>query len=167
MQQVITQNIDGLYQKTGLPSEMITEFHGSMDGEVIKYGDSIPLDIVYRVEEHMEQADMVIVMGTSLQVAPFCAIPNMLNKHGIRILVDIQPQNTYVNHWSKQRSILDMDSGFYPHAPVKSWTKFGRRTVTLRPLFGTRYKTRKKWPNQYVYQVDCDVWSNGLMNLTL
>lgn len=33
LKRVYTQNVDGLYQKAGVPGEKIVEFHGSSDGD--------------------------------------------------------------------------------------------------------------------------------------
>jgi Sir2 family protein len=146
-----------------LPDDKISEFHGSYNSTVVMYGDSIGFDILHRTLKNMKQADMVIVMGTSLQVAPFYAVPNLLQKNGIRILVDINPNNTFRNSWSKSNRKLYEDEGFYSTPTTVSCIKIGKRAVTLRPLFGTRYNDRRKWREQYIYQADCDKWSLTLM----
>ena len=80
---VITQNISSLYQKAGVPEEKIIEFHGSIkNNNVIMYEQSINSENVKNTLTMMNNADCVFVMGTSLQVAPFCAIPNILNRNG-------------------------------------------------------------------------------------
>ncbi len=106
LHRVFTQNVDGLYQKTGLPPEKVVEYHGNyVDGTIVLYGDSIPDTATYSVNKdliHDQSTDLLIVMGSSLQVAPFAALPNMVSKDCTRVLVDIAPQYAMKNSWSKQ-----------------------------------------------------------------
>lgn len=155
LKRVYTQNVDSLYQKAGLPEEMIVEFHGNFaKGTAVLYGDSIPQKAFYQVIEDFSdtEIDLIIVMGSSLQVSPFCAIPNLVNKNCTRILVDIKPENAMTNPWSKRRTILD---GMYSDGGGISWTKFGRRKVSLRPY----WSNKKKYVNQYILRMDCDEFS--------
>lgn len=96
---VITQNIDGLYQMTGLPNEYLVEIHGSgskftctkcnksldiselssdnkspccneiLDTDVILYGDNFDYDNYQRYINMIRLADTVLVMGTSLHIS--------------------------------------------------------------------------------------------------
>ncbi len=96
---VVTQNIDGLYQRTELPKDMIVEIHGSgsdflctqcnnkfeitelnennrskccdaiVDTDVILYGDNFEYNNYNRYMDMMGQADLVIVMGTTLHIS--------------------------------------------------------------------------------------------------
>ncbi len=96
---VVTQNIDGLYQRTDLPNDMIVEIHGSgsdfictqcnnkfeitklneknrskccdaiVDTDVILYGDNFEYNNYNRYMDMMGQADLVIVMGTTLHIS--------------------------------------------------------------------------------------------------
>ena len=113
---VYTQNIDGLELHPEILSELfldspkysesIIQSHGSMrDGTVVLYGDPLPDNFYQACEDDFkcpkEPVDLVIVMGTSLQVAPFCAIPNLVPKNADRVLVDPCPARvTSRNPWS-------------------------------------------------------------------
>ena len=111
---VYTQNIDGLelhpeilelLSDSGY-SESIIQAHGSMrDGTVVLYGDKLS-EKFYQACDHdfnlpENPVDLVIVMGTSLQVAPFCAIPNLVPENATRVLVDPYPTRVIsLNSWS-------------------------------------------------------------------
>ncbi len=109
---VITQNVDGLHQKAG--STKVYEVHGNMRemaclncrkitpwkpldsgipycecGYVLKprvvlYGDSL-LNWDESVNE-IQKADLVLVVGCSLQTAPACYLPQMAQSHGADII---------------------------------------------------------------------------------
>ena len=113
---VYTQNIDGLELHPEILSdiledspgyhESIVQAHGSMrDGTVVLYDDPLP-DTFYKTCENdfkspQVPVDLVMVMGTSLQVAPFCAIPNLVPKDATRVLVDPCPERMIsLNPWS-------------------------------------------------------------------
>ncbi len=95
---VITQNVDGLYHKTDLPDKMIVEIHGSgsdfvctschqdlkinelneknrssccdaiVDTDVISYGDNFEYNNYQRYMKMISEADLVLVMGTTLHI---------------------------------------------------------------------------------------------------
>lgn len=160
LRRVYTQNIDGLYRKTGLPSDKIVEFHGNYgDGSMVLYGDPIPNTVLPNIIEDFvkdQDIDLLIVMGSSLQVAPFCALPNLVTRNCTRILVDINPENAMVNPWSKKTTNI---YGLYSdHSELCSWTKFGKRRVSLRPQWKSG-----KYKEEYIIQIDCDEWSKSVM----
>mmetsp|Transcript_54320 Transcript_54320/g.118157 ORF Transcript_54320/g.118157 Transcript_54320/m.118157 type:complete len:116 (+) Transcript_54320:318-665(+) len=87
-------------------------------------------------------------MGTALQVAPVCALPNLCPSGATRVLVNRPIADCVVNPWSQQSSFET--SGF---GSVSS-LKLGGRPVTLRPLWLDR-KGRKRW-RQGLFETDCD-----------
>ena len=113
---VYTQNIDGLELHQDILSELsdscteyskrIIQAHGSMrDGTVVLYGDPLYDNFYKACEDDFKSpknpVDLVIVMGTSLQVAPFCCIPNLVPKNATRVLVDPFPQRVIsLNPWT-------------------------------------------------------------------
>ena len=125
---------------------------------VVLYEDPIPFmvtmqalaDIIYNTEP----VDLVLVMGTSLQVAPFCAIPNLVPKTCTRALIDRNPENAFTNDWSPNKQISGISNS--------SSIKFGiRHRVSLRP----QWNTRRKWKSQYIIKCDTDEWAEGIMNI--
>lgn len=161
LNRVYTQNVDGQYQKTGLSEEMIVEYHGNyLEGTIVMYGDAIdPICECQIIHDFtVDPPDLLIVMGSSLQVAPFCAIPNLVDKSCTRVLVDIAPENAFVNAWTKTctRLFEDMYTG---GGGSKSWVKFGKQRVTLRP----QWQNHKRYPNQYIIRMDCDEFAEKLL----
>ena len=160
LRRVYTQNVDGLYQKAGLPVQKIVEYHGNYnDGTIVLYGDPIPAAAQDKVIEDFvvnQDTDLLIVMGSSLQVAPFCALPNMVSKHCTRVLVDINPTNAMINPWSKTKYGID---GLYVEPVMRSTIKIGKKRVSLRP----QWHNKKKYLEQYIFSSDCDVWAYTIM----
>ena len=119
---IVTQNIDNLHERAG--SENIIHLHGKLNeaknelGEVIKwnkdihigdrlnssqlrpnvvlFGDSVP---EYSVAEHeMASADVVVVIGTSLQVAPASYLIDDAVRDDIQIIY-LDPN---AEHWDER-----------------------------------------------------------------
>lgn len=97
---VISQNIDGLHHKAG--SRHLVNFHGNLydcycrkchqpvawEGylendrhkdcggqirpNVVLYGEGFDDDTLRTAQQAMEQADLIVIVGTSFQVHPFC-----------------------------------------------------------------------------------------------
>jgi len=158
LKRIYTQNIDGLHQKTGLPEDMVVEYHGSIyKNNVIMYNNSISQDVINQtIEDFTDNVDLIPVMGTSLQVAPFCALPNLVNKDCVRALIDKNPENAYINGFHNKKQILNgIDSNILRQ---KSYIKFGKRFVTLRQFWNRKCK----WKQQYIIKSDIDTWVNTI-----
>lgn len=102
---VVTQNIDGLYQKTGLPEELLVEIHGNgtrwictkckqptllsearLNGrtgnylsschqflirpDIVLYDEEFDAAKVKQMKQIYQDAEVLIVMGTSLNIIP-------------------------------------------------------------------------------------------------
>ena len=123
---VYTQNIDGLelhpeilselsIDTTNEYSEKIVQAHGSMrNGTVVLYGDKLSDKFYKTCEKDFNNpenpVDLVLVMGTSLQVAPFCAIPNLVPKTATRVLVDPNPNRVLsLNPWTTTTKLAGRD----------------------------------------------------------
>lgn len=168
LRRVYTQNIDGLHQKAGVPEDFVVEYHGSLIKEnIVWYGDEISQKVVLKtVDDFVTEGnnkipiDLILVMGTSLQVKPFCAIPNMVRKECTRVLIDINPENAFTNTWSKQTKFISSlsDDTMSPSSRVR----IGKRFVLLRP----QWNTNSKWKTQYIINMDVDLWSSQIINNT-
>lgn len=99
---IVTQNVDGLYQKAG--AEQLAEFHGnlydiycqtcgqhvdydtyakSMEHEncggilrpnIVLYGEGIHEKTVMQSLQAVQQADLIVIVGTSMRVYPFAGL---------------------------------------------------------------------------------------------
>jgi NAD-dependent SIR2 family protein deacetylase len=177
LRRVYTQNIDGLHQKAGLPDDMVVEFHGSiLKNNVVLYGDKINDKSIEKVVDDFVinpiPVDLLIVMGTSLQVAPFCAIPNLVQSSCVRMIVDLCPERAFKNEWSPQK--INYDHGFYSKymssSMSRSYVVFSKRKdgksggmikrkVTLRPQW-----IKSKYKKQIIIQSDIDSFAKNIID---
>lgn len=119
---ILTQNIDGLYQKSG--SSKVLELHGSivkikcsvcdfkdeiltefskipplckcgniLRPDVVWFGESLPQDVWKRAMIYASQCDLMVIVGTSLVVSPANTLP-LYAKQNNAILIEINPENT-------------------------------------------------------------------------
>lgn len=141
LHKLYTQNIDGLHLEGVDPSKVV-EWHGTLVNPVL-YGDPIDKELIDNCKHDFDQADLVIVMGTSLQVAPFCALPNLAPPTCQRVLINPSIKDCISNAWDKSRENIR----------CVSYTKFGKRKVTLR----SQWNSKKKWVNkQLLLSMKCD-----------
>jgi NAD-dependent deacetylase len=104
VQAVVTQNIDGLHQRAG--SQNVIEVHGSIRSagclecgehvplepvteaprcprcgailkpDVVMFGELLPFDAIDRATELAQQAGLLLVVGSSLEVYPVAGLPH-------------------------------------------------------------------------------------------
>lgn len=121
---LITQNIDGLHQASGVPDELVIELHGNAtyatcldcgerhelawakwmfddnetlptcmvcDGIVktatISFGQSMPEEAMLRAQEAALNADLFIVLGSSLVVYPAAGFPILAKQNGAGLVI--------------------------------------------------------------------------------
>ena len=121
---LITQNIDGLHQASGVPDDAVIELHGNStyatcldcakrheidwarevfstdetiplcttcDGIVktatISFGQAMPEDAMMRAQEATLDADLFIVLGSSLVVYPAAGFPIMTKQNGAKLVI--------------------------------------------------------------------------------
>ena len=119
---VLTQNIDGLHQKSG--SSNVLELHGSivkikctvcdyneknlteisdlpplckcgniLRPDVVWFGESLPQDVWHNAINFASECDLMIIAGTSLVVSPANTLP-IYAKQNNSTLVEINPEET-------------------------------------------------------------------------
>lgn len=108
---IITQNVDGLYEKAG--AKRVLEYHGSINklrcascglrfaieevsldelpprctcGDALKYDvvhfrEAIPLDVMEESENEALKCDLMLICGTSAVVYPFANLPRIAREH--------------------------------------------------------------------------------------
>lgn len=145
LKRIYTQNVDGLHMKVSDDKDYqdkVVEYHGSFHKDnVVLYGDNISPEVLLTTAEDFtsNDIDLVLVIGSSMQVAPFCVLPNLVNDDCVRVLVDICPENSYKNGYS-----------------VYSRFNMCGKNVNAGSLWDP--KCDKKW-EQYIIKKDCDEWS--------
>lgn len=106
------------------------------------------------------EVDLILVFGTSLQVAPVCAIPNMAPPNCTRVLVnkslsDVLQGNAWTNntpdniHYNGKYDTDNRGGGLYSNGcmgggGICTYTKLAGRKVTLKSLWGGGSGIRNK-----------------------
>eukprot|EP01018_Ginkgo_biloba_P023113 Gb_02893 [translate_table: standard] len=128
---IISQNIDGLHLRSGIPREKLAELHGNSFREicsscgkeyvrdfevetiglketgrrcsdqncggklkdtVLDWEDALPPKEMNPAEKHCKMADVIVCLGTSLQITPACNLPlKSVRAGGKLVIVNLQP----------------------------------------------------------------------------
>jgi mono-ADP-ribosyltransferase sirtuin 6 len=67
---------------------------GSLKDNIIHFGESLPVNELKKAAQHSKQADLTLVLGTSMRVQPACSLPVMTVKKGTGRMVIINLQKT-------------------------------------------------------------------------
>ena len=123
---VLTQNIDGLHQRSG--STNVLELHGSiirikcticnfsdnitknfeslppkcecgnmLRPDVVWFGEALPQDVWKNAMEEASTCDMMIIAGTSLAVSPANTLPIYAKQNGAT-LIEVNPEKTVMSN---------------------------------------------------------------------
>ena len=130
---VYTQNVDGLHA-IDLPVSKVVECHGSLSNPVL-YGDYLPEIVDQMVKLDFPTADLLIVLGTSLKVGPFCALPNLCPRNTLRVWVTLRPD---------------------PETKFQGCAKIGGRLVTLKSLWIPQKRSKYNKYTNIIVDQNCD-----------
>jgi NAD-dependent deacetylase len=110
---VITQNIDGLHQESGIPDDKIIELHGNttyatcldcaeryeLEPATISFGQQMPDDAMRAAEAHTLNCDLFLAIGSSLVVYPAAGFPVMAKQNGARLVI-LNREATELDPWA-------------------------------------------------------------------
>eukprot|EP00522_Entomoneis_paludosa_P018874 CAMPEP_0172442806 /NCGR_PEP_ID=MMETSP1065-20121228/3203_1 /TAXON_ID=265537 /ORGANISM="Amphiprora paludosa, Strain CCMP125" /LENGTH=383 /DNA_ID=CAMNT_0013192845 /DNA_START=244 /DNA_END=1395 /DNA_ORIENTATION=- len=167
LKRIYTQNVDGLHlhptllQQVPTLEQKVIECHGSLpQGNLVLYEDLLPeifeeaCDQDFGAAAATAPVDLLMVFGTSLQVAPFCAVPNLAPKGCTRVLVNRNLEECLENDFSRRPPSWGEAAGF-GGLSISSTVQIGsRKSVSKRPQW-TGKEGRKKW-SQLLVEDDCD-----------
>jgi NAD-dependent deacetylase len=60
---------------------------GAMKPDVVLFGEMLPVRIMYEAEQETKQCDVMLVSGSSLEVAPAGDLPLVAHKNGAKIII--------------------------------------------------------------------------------
>ncbi len=70
--------------------------NGVLKPNIVFFGESLPIHALSMAEQHSKEADLLIVLGTSLTVFPAADIPRIALAHGAKIAI-INAAETYID----------------------------------------------------------------------
>ncbi|EAQ89546.1 hypothetical protein CHGG_06165 [Chaetomium globosum CBS 148.51] len=132
---LFTQNIDCLERAAGVPADRIVEAHGSFasqrcvdckgefDGEVMRAfvaRGEVPRAF-FEFSGMTKEADLILVMGTSLQVHPFAGLPNMAEEETPRVLFNLEEVGSFGTRADDVMVLGDCDAGVRKLAEELGW----------------------------------------------
>lgn len=153
IRRVYTQNVDGLHEKSGVLPPTLLPIHGTLaDGSCVAMGEKLPdefwelaiKDFVLAVKcanLDCPPPDLLLVLGTSLKVAPACALPNMARKRVPRWWIALRPP---------------ISNDFGPGDCVQ----VGKVRISCRLTLRTRRRA-----NDRVFDIGCEEFSHRVLSL--
>jgi NAD-dependent SIR2 family protein deacetylase len=100
-------------EKTSTPPQCPSCRKGFIKPDIVFFGEGLPARFHSSLPADLQQADLLLVLGTSLQVAPVCTIPDRVQASATRVLVNRER----VGHWEldgdDQESVEEQRDWFY------------------------------------------------------
>lgn len=69
--------------------------NGIIKPDIVFFGESLPSAFHHHIERDVCEADLILVIGSSLSVYPVASIPNLLPPHVPQILINKEPLNNF------------------------------------------------------------------------
>lgn len=88
--------------------------------DIVFFGEGLPKIFFQRMEEDMPKADLLIVMGTSLQVQPFSLLPELVSRDCPRLLLNLEEVGNFSRDLDVIR-LINTDSGCQELADACGW----------------------------------------------
>jgi NAD-dependent deacetylase len=60
---------------------------GVMKPNVVLFGEQLPIDVFNEARSHVDSADLMLIVGSSLEVFPVSQLPSRVHRHGGRLIV--------------------------------------------------------------------------------
>ncbi|KAF4760723.1 hypothetical protein HAV15_006795 [Penicillium sp. str.  len=125
---LFTQNIDGLEQDAGVPRDKLVKYPivlrvgvgGAVKPDVVFFGQSLPAEFDEKEKEVLE-ADLMLVMGTSLRVAPCSRLPGLVKEGIPRVLINNEKAGDLGNRDEDVCILGSCDDGVRQLADALGW----------------------------------------------
>lgn len=79
-----------------------TRCSGVIKPKIVFFGEGLPLSYFSRMNEDFDHCDLLIVMGTSLQVQPFASLIDMVPDHTPRLLINLEKCGEVSAAWEER-----------------------------------------------------------------
>ncbi|KAF4122855.1 NAD+-dependent protein deacetylase SIR2 [Geosmithia morbida] len=95
--------------------------NGLVKPDIVFFGESLPREFDRQAHVRMENADLVLVVGTSLSVYPFAALPDMADPTVPRLLFNLEQVGSMGSRADDVLELGDCDSGIRKLADELGW----------------------------------------------
>lgn len=83
-----------------LPTCAEKECEGIVKPDIVFFGENLPQKFHDSIETDFDDCDLLIIMGTSLEVQPFASIPDRVNDNCVRLLINRELVGSKGSIWS-------------------------------------------------------------------
>eukprot|EP01120_Amphizonella_sp_Union-15-10_P012665 TRINITY_DN5671_c0_g1_i1.p1 TRINITY_DN5671_c0_g1~~TRINITY_DN5671_c0_g1_i1.p1 ORF type:complete len:513 (-),score=72.83 TRINITY_DN5671_c0_g1_i1:107-1645(-) len=129
--------------------------HGKLKDSIIHFGENLPTETLKKAYDHGNEADLCIVLGSSLTVSPASDIPRSTAKQGKLVIVNLQ--RTPLDHLATLKIHCQTDK-LISHVMEGLGIPIPRFVIKRRILIGAKPNSKSKEPILFVYCFD----ENGL-----
>ncbi|KAL2150206.1 hypothetical protein VTH82DRAFT_7882 [Thermothelomyces myriococcoides] len=113
---------------------------GLVKPDIVFFGESLP-KVFFERSRAVQEADLVLVMGTSLQVHPFASLPNMVEQGVPRVLFNLERVGSLGTRADDVMVLGDCDDGVRKLAAALGWAD--ELEKTWRELVGDEEAERQ------------------------
>lgn len=103
-----------------VPDCLVPQCNGLIKPDIVFFGESLPPSF-FESRDLPEQADLCIVMGTSLSVQPFASLPVLCKWGTPRVLINMQPVGGLGSRPDDVLILGDIDVGVRKFAKAMGW----------------------------------------------
>jgi hypothetical protein len=145
----VSQNHDGLLQKAGIPQEDVLEIHGAWYDPAnppVKYNEDLKTDFIQKLRNEAAEADLVLVLGTSLSGMTADVIAEKVAGRGIQgkalgtVIINLQ------------RTRLDHSCGVRVWAKLEDAFKILEELLELREVESPLWKQEERDVGKSVFE---------------
>jgi len=142
------QQVRKVIQEMGVPK--CTKCSGLCKPDITFFGEDLPKRFFELKEDDFIECDLLIVMGTSLQVAPFCNLVTKVGRLTPRLLINLSEVRTELFLFKHEKNYRDVfekntcDAGVQRLVDLCGWkSSFAKLTKSIEEN-SPRLKRRKK-----------------------
>jgi NAD-dependent histone deacetylase SIR2 len=93
---------------------------GLVKPDIVFFGEALPRAF-FELSDRAKEADLILVMGTSLQVHPFAGLPNMADEDVPRVLFNLERVGSFGTQADDVMVLGDCDEGIRKLADELGW----------------------------------------------